>query len=96
MLLMIRPVAVLKRLAARTQPWRTPEEMENASEIVPFTLTTLWLDEYRVLMISTRFGGMPIVLRMFQRELRSRESKAGRCKLRIEVGGIHVDVQLGV
>ena len=66
-------MAVLKRLAARTQPWRTPEEMENASEIVPFTLTTLWVDEYRVLMIST---SMPIVLRMFQRELRSRESKA--------------------
>ena len=39
--LRIRSVAVLKRLAARTQPWRTPEEMENASEIVPFTLTTL-------------------------------------------------------
>ena len=54
-------MAVLKRLAARTQPWRTPEEMENASEIVPFTLTTLWVDEYRVLMISTSFGGMPIV-----------------------------------
>ena len=69
-------MAVLKRLAARTQPWRTPEEMENASEIVPFTLTTLWVDEYRVLMISTSFGGMPIVLRMFQSELRSRESKA--------------------
>ena len=69
-------MAVLKRLAARTQPWRTPEEMENASEIVAFTLTTLWVDEYRVLMISTSFGGMPIVLRMFQRELRSRESKA--------------------
>ena len=46
-------MAVLKRLAARTQPWRTPEEMENASEIVPFTLTTLWVDECRVLMIST-------------------------------------------
>ena len=69
-------MAVLKRLAARTQPWRTPEEMKNASEIVPFTLTTLWVDEYRVLMISTSFGGMLIVLRMFQRELRSRESKA--------------------
>ena len=41
-------MAVLKRLAARTQPWLTPEEMENASEIVPFTLTTLWVDEYRV------------------------------------------------
>ena len=38
-------MAVLKRLAARTQPCRTPEEMENASEIVPFTLTTLWMDE---------------------------------------------------
>ena len=75
-LLSIRSVAVLKRLAARTQPWLTPEEMENASEIVPFTLTTLWVDEYRVLMISTSFGVMPIVLRMFQRELRSRESKA--------------------
>ena len=69
-------MAVLKRLAARPQPWRTPEETENASEIVPFTLTTLWVGEYRVLMISTSFGGMPIVLRMFQRELRSRESKA--------------------
>ena len=46
------------------QPWRTPEEMENASEIVPFTLNTLWVDEYRVLMISTSFGGMPIVLRI--------------------------------
>ena len=66
----------LKKLAARTQPWRTHEEMDNASEIVPFTLATLWVDEYRVLMISTSFGGMPIVLRMFQRELRSRESKA--------------------
>ena len=69
-------MAVLKRLAARTQPWRTPDEMENASEIVPFTLTTLWVDEYRVLMISASFRGMPIVLRMFQRELRSRKSKA--------------------
>ena len=38
-------MAVLKRLAARTQPRRTPDEMENASEIVPFTLTTLWVDE---------------------------------------------------
>ena len=54
-------MAVLKRLAARTQPWRTPEEMENASEIVPFTLTTLWVDEYRVLMISTSFGVMLII-----------------------------------
>ena len=26
--------------------------------------------------MSTRFGGIPIVFRMFQRELRSRESKA--------------------
>ena len=69
-------MAVLKRFASRTQPWRTPDEMENASEIVPFTLNTLWLDEYRVLMMSIRFGGIPIVLRMFQRELRSRESKA--------------------
>ena len=70
-------MAVLKRLAARTQPWRTPEEMENASEIVPFTLTTLWVDEYRVLIILlTSFGGMPIVSRMFQRELKSRESNA--------------------
>ena len=69
-------MAVLKRLAARTQPWRTPEEMENTSEIVRFTLTTLWVDEYRVLMISTSFGGMPIVLRMSQRALRSRESNA--------------------
>ena len=43
-------MAVLKRLAARTQPWRTPEEMENTSEIVPFNLTTLWVDEYRVLI----------------------------------------------
>ena len=50
--------------------------MANVSEIVPFTLTTLWVDEYRVLMISTNCGGMPIVLRMFQRDLRSRESKA--------------------
>ena len=70
-------MAVLKRLAARTQPWRTPDEMENASETVPFTLTTLWVDgEYRVLMMSTSFGGIPIVSRMFQRVLRSRESKA--------------------
>ena len=71
-------MAVIKGLAARTQPWRTPEEMENASEIVPFTLTTLLVDEYRVLMISTSFGGIPIVLKnsMFQGELRSRESKA--------------------
>ena len=67
-------MAVLKRLTARNQPWRTPEEMENASEIVPFSLTTLWVEEYRVLMISTSFGGTSIVLRMFQRELRSRES----------------------
>ena len=59
-------MAVLKRLAARTQPWRTPEEMENASEIVLFSLTTLWVDEYRVLMISTSFGGMPIDLRMLK------------------------------
>ena len=66
-------MAVLKRLAARTQPWRTPEEMDNASEIVPFTLTTLWVDEYRVLMISTSSGGMSIVSRMFQMELPSRE-----------------------
>ena len=69
-------MVVLKRLAARTQHWLTPVEMENASEIVPFTLTTLCVEEYRVLMISTSVGGMPIVLRMFQRELRSRESKA--------------------
>ena len=27
-------------------------------------------------MMSTSFGGIPIVLRMFQRELRSRDSKA--------------------
>ena len=38
-------MAVLKRLATRTQPCRTPDEMENASEIVPFTLTTLWVDD---------------------------------------------------
>ena len=69
-------MAVLKRLAARTEPWRTHEKMENASEMAPFTLTILSVDEYRVLMISTSFGGMPIVLIMFQRELRSRESKA--------------------
>ena len=69
-------MAVLKRLAARTQPWRTPEEMENASEMVPFTLTTLWVEEYRVLIMLTSFGYIPIYLRTFQREWRSRESKA--------------------
>ena len=60
-------MAVLKRLAARTQPWRTPEEMENASEIVPFTLTTLWVDEYRVLMMSTSFEGDVLVMLMYLR-----------------------------
>ena len=59
-------MAVLKRSAARTQPWRIPEEMENVSEIVLFTLTTLWVDEYRVLMVSTSCGGMPIDLRILK------------------------------
>ena len=36
-------MAVLKRLAARTQPWRTPDEIENASEIVPFAHCG-WMD----------------------------------------------------
>ena len=44
-MLRIQSVAVLKRLAARTHPWRTHEEIENASEMGPFTLTTLWVDE---------------------------------------------------
>ena len=48
-------MAVLKRLAVRTQPRWTPEEIENASEMVTFTLTTIWVDEYRVLMMSTSF-----------------------------------------
>ena len=35
-------------VAARTEPCRTPEEMENASEIIPFTLITLWVNGWRV------------------------------------------------
>ena len=42
-------------LAARTQHCWTPEEMENSSEMVPFTLTTLWVEAYSVFMMSTSF-----------------------------------------
>ena len=38
-------MAMFKTLATRTKPCGTPEEMENASEIVSFTLTTLWVDD---------------------------------------------------
>ena len=48
--------------------------------------------------MSTSFGGIPIALRMFQRELRSRESKAALRSIRRRrvVGGTHVVAQLGV
>ena len=43
-------------LVARTQHCWTPEEMDNSSEMVPFTLTTLWVDLLSVVMLSTSFG----------------------------------------
>ena len=74
----IRSVAVLKRWAARTQPWRKSEEMENASEIVPFTLITLWVDEYSVLMMSTSFGVYQSFLESF--------SYASECDAAVKCG----------
>ena len=37
--------------------------------------------------MSTSFGGIPIVLRMFQRELRSRQSKADLRSMNVAYSG---------
>ena len=41
-------MAVLKRLAARTQPCRTPDEMVNGSVRLPFTRTILFVEVYSI------------------------------------------------
>ena len=70
-------MAVLKRLAARTQPCRTPDEMVNDSVRLPFTRTILFVEVYSIVMMSMISCGVPIIARMLQRELWSSESNAG-------------------
>ena len=49
-------MAVLKRLAARTQPCRTPDEMVNGSVRLPFTCTILFVEVYNsIVMMSMIF-----------------------------------------
>ena len=69
-------MAVLKRLAARTQPCRTPDEMVNGSVRLPFTRTILFVEVYNIVMMSMISCGVPIIFRMLQRDSRSRESNA--------------------
>ena len=69
-------MAVLKRLAARTQPCRTPDEMVNGSVRLPFTRTILFVEGYSIVMMSMIFCGVPIIFRMFEKDSRSRKSNA--------------------
>ena len=69
-------MAVLKRLAARTQSFRTPDEMVNGSVRLPFTRTILFVEVYSIVIMSVICCGVPIIFRMFQRDSRSRESNA--------------------
>ena len=69
-------MAVLKRLAAMTQPCRTPDEMVNGPVILPFTRTILFVEVYSIVMMSMVFCGVTIIFRMFQRDSQSRESNA--------------------
>ena len=72
----IRSLAVLKRLAARTQPYRTPDEIVNGFVRLPFTRTILFVKVYSIVMMSMICCGEPIIFRMFQRDSRFRESNA--------------------
>ena len=69
-------MAVLKRLAARTQLCHTPDKMVNGSVRLPFTRTILFVEVYSIVMMSMIFCGEPIIFRVFQRDSRSRESNA--------------------
>ena len=52
-------MAVLKRLAARTQPCRTPDEMVNGSVRLPFTGAIFFVEVYSIVMMSMMFCGVP-------------------------------------
>ena len=66
----------LKRSGATTQPWRTPDAMENHSDKSFPTRTQLSLSEYRSSRRRHSFGGMPVMRMRSQRDIRSMLSKA--------------------
>ena len=66
----------VEEVGATTQPWRTPDTMENQSDKSFPTRTQLSLSEYRSSRRRQSFGGMPEMRMRSQRDIRSMLSKA--------------------